>query len=182
MTGQRNFVQFLKQRSRTIKGWTSSHSRGRAVTFLVASISPDSYVDGSWSGCIMGNSSVKEPFLLRRHRGATVSLPTPFGSFHRRFLPSPVPHSEFAHTEALRTDQLLTSREQCLLEIAMTSPTGMWLRVLNGRFALEHVWPDLVFLFAWFLLKQMVFLPLFPIEPLRQVLIDLAPGRGTRLI
>lgn len=56
------------------------------------------------------------------------------------------PTSTLTYTEALRTDQCLTSREQCLIEIGDDVIPRM---VLNSRFASGQLRPDLLFLFIF---------------------------------
>lgn len=114
------------------------------------------------------------PFVVTER--AIAPLPTPFGSF-LGLLPSPLPY-RLLHTRGRGTASAWLPGSRVPRTLVMTSSIGIWLLVLNGKLAFVLFCLDLFFLFAWFILKQLVFiLLLFPKDQLRQVLIGLAQGR-----
>lgn len=137
MAGQRDFsVQFLKWRSHANGGW-GSILRSRAVICLMAA-SALTHMDLSRRICI--NATVlSESFLLWWQRGAIFHCPLPSDSFTAFSCLLLCLTSTLAYTEALKTGQCLTSREQCLIEIGDDFISRM---VLNGRFASGQLCPD----------------------------------------
>lgn len=133
--------------------WASGQSRSRTITCFMTSISSVSHMDlPVLKHLPKYSNSVK--FLLWWQRGPLLHCPLPSVPFLASCLLCP---TGSCICRGLGTASAWLPGSSVPWRSVMTSSIGIWLLALNGKFAFVLFWCDLFFLFAWFLLKQMVF-------------------------